>query len=132
MSVKKVFIHCLLCILPAMVVSAQSQFSADAFMQFREANKTLTTEGLLQQYPAPTTYYSHRMETPDVSAVAWYDSIDAAYHLTGDEKTLLEKHDFMVTERLSFYSWINAYRTSPFFSVPILSFIPCTRRMTKC
>src|SRR6056297_1107017 len=100
---------CLISMLLAAPVKGQSGFNPEDYMDFREENKDLTATRLLEKYPAPTTYYSHRVNSPDLSGIAWLDSIDRVYTLTPDEKELLKKHDFMVTDRLRYHSWISAF-----------------------
>ncbi|MDF1571512.1 MAG: DUF3160 domain-containing protein [Bacteroidales bacterium] len=101
-------------ILAAMVgipvmLAGQSGFSPEAYMQFRQENRGLTTAELLQQHPPQTTYYSSRKYPVDLSQVAWFDTIDQAYAFTKDERALLETNKFMVTERISSDSWLDAY-----------------------
>ena len=103
------FTSCLLSMVLTAPVNGQSGFNPEDYMDFREENKDLTTNELLDKYPAPTTYYSHRVNAPDLSGIAWLDSIDRVYEITPDEKELLKKHDFMVTDRLRYHSWISAF-----------------------
>lgn len=100
---------CLISMLLAAPVNGQSGFNPEDYMDFREENKDLTATRLLDKYPAPTTYYSHRVHAPDLSGIAWLDSVDRVYTITPDEKELLKKHGFMVTDRLRYHSWISAF-----------------------
>jgi len=99
--------YLLIMMLPS-AIFAQSDFSPEDYMEFREQNKNLTTDQLLEQYPARTTYYSHRQYEMDLNSIPWFDSIDAIYKLTGQEKSLLRKNNFMVSERLSDKTWIGS------------------------
>ncbi len=78
-------------------------------MNFREQNKTLTSSELLGQNPPATTYYSSRKYEPDLKQIAWFDSLDQQFSFTEDEKALLKSNYFMVSERLSHLSWLEAF-----------------------
>ncbi|MDA3822868.1 MAG: DUF3160 domain-containing protein [Bacteroidales bacterium] len=103
----KKFIFILLLIIP-MGVMSQSQFSPKEYMDFREANKSLTTQDLLDLYPPQTTYYSSRTHEPDLTTVSWFDSINHQYDFTSEEMGLLRQNYFMVSERLSYPNWIGS------------------------
>ncbi len=104
---KKWLTAVLVCI-PA-ILAAQSDFSAEAYMQFREQNKHLTTSELLQQHPPRTTYYSSRKHPVPLEQITWFDTINREYSLTKDEKALLETNKFMVSERLKGSSWLGTF-----------------------
>lgn len=97
-----------LILIPALL-SGQSGFSSEAFMQFRKENKDLTTTELLQQHPPQTTYYSSRKHPVLLATVPWFDTIDQVYALTPDEKALLATNKFMVSERLTAETWLEAF-----------------------
>lgn len=88
---------------------AQSGFSPSEYMQFLEDHRDYTASGLLEDYPARTTYYNEREVPTQLAGVAWFDSIDLRFQLTPDEKRMLEKHQFMVSERLMTYDWASAF-----------------------
>lgn len=90
-------------------VMGQSGFTPEAYLDFVEQNADLTATELLEQYPAKTTYYSSRQHPYDLNNIPYYDSIDKKYAFTSGEEALLGNHGFIVSERLSYLSWINAY-----------------------
>ncbi len=97
-----------LCLIMFSGLSAQSQFTPADYLEFIESNRTLDADGLLQKYPAQTTYYSSRSNPAELDNVPWFDAINGKYSLTSDEIELLEQNFFVVTERLQFNTWIGA------------------------
>jgi hypothetical protein len=89
--------------------SAQSNFSPDAYIQFREAHINYTGEELLNDHPAKTTYYSSRQYPAELSVIPWYDSLNLHFQFTGDERELLKQNFFVISERLSFMDWPTAF-----------------------
>lgn len=90
-------------------VMAQSNFSPEAYMQFRNQHRNYTAQELLSDHPVRTTYYSQRQQPETLTAIPWYDSLDSHFHFTADEKGVLSQHCFMVSERLSSMSWAEAF-----------------------
>lgn len=84
---------------------AQS-FSVDAYKQFLEKNKNMSTKELLSMYPAGTFVESLAL---DIDKAEYMDSINTHYSLTAGEKALLAKHGFVITERLSKPTFVEAY-----------------------
>jgi hypothetical protein len=81
------------------LVSAQSipDFDMTAYKSFLAAHPEMSSDQLLSLHPAgpfknmaPTTY----------STARYFTSIDSIYKLTPDEKTLLGRNGFVVTERV--------------------------------
>ncbi len=79
------------------LVFAQDEFNVDAYNSFLEQNKNLSAQEILQMYPAGN--FSAEVKTAAVPE--YFDSVKQKYNLTGDEISLLNKHGFTVTERLS-------------------------------
>ena len=78
------------------------QFSIDAYKAFLNSSKNLTPQELYALHPAGV----FRAGVPiDVSGAAYLDSVSLKYGLTDDEKALLAKNGFVVTERLSYGSF---------------------------
>ncbi len=74
------------------------QFSIDAYKAFLNSSKNLTAQELYGLHPAGV----FRFAVPtDMSGAAYLDSVSLKYELTDDEKSLLAKNGFVVTERLS-------------------------------
>jgi len=90
-------------------MGAQSNFSGEAYMQFRDNHKNYTSKQLLGDYPPQTTYYSSRQYPANLSAIPWYDTLNSHFRFTDDEKGMLEKNFFMVSERLEYMDWASAF-----------------------
>lgn len=78
-------------------IGTAQQFSLDAYEQFLASHKDMTRDQLLSLYSAGL--FKSQAQT-DYSSTAYFDSIDAKYNLTADEKSLLAKNGFVVTERM--------------------------------
>jgi len=89
--------------------SAQSQFSPDTYMQFRDSHKDYTATEIIHDHPPLTTYYSSRFYPADLSAIPWYDTLDRHFDFTPDEQDMLRENFFMVSERLSSLDWASAF-----------------------
>ena len=86
--------------------TARSQsFSVDEYERFLEENRGMTSGQIEEMYGAGTF-------TTDVgakfAASVWADSINRVYDLTDYEKSLIARHGFMVSERLTFPSFGDA------------------------
>lgn len=93
----------------AAAMFSQSQFEPGSYLDFIESNKSLDANGLIQQYPAQTTYYSSRTYPAELEKYPWFDTINKRFELTEDECGYLKQNYFMVTERLQYLSWTDAY-----------------------
>ena len=87
--------------------SASAQdFDPDAYAAFLEAHADLSGADLARIHAAGTFLDA----SPAVAASALYrDSLDLHYELTEDEEALLDRHGFMVTERLQPLSFANGF-----------------------
>ena len=90
-------------------VLAQSNFSVEAYRQFLTDNQNLSADALLTRYAPPHPYYTETAADTVLDGFAYMDTVRLLYGLTDDEVDLLQKHHFMVTERLSFYSFGEAF-----------------------
>jgi len=81
-------------------------FDVDAYRQFLESHRDMSAEQLRSTYPAGS--FAKEAKTNPPTAL-YFDSIDAHYALTTHEKSLLEKHSFVVTERLHADSFGDAF-----------------------
>lgn len=95
-----------LCLCAYTLPAFAQSFSVEAYKQFLEKNKNMTVEEMLEMYPAGKFVESLAL---DITEAQYLDSIDAHYLLTNDEKRLLEKHGFVVTERLNQPTFVQAY-----------------------
>ena len=89
--------------------SAQSQFSTEAYKQFRDSHRGYTATEIIDDHPPLTTYYSSRIYPADLSAIPWYDSLDRHFNFTQDEQEMLSENFFMVSERLHSFDWASAF-----------------------
>ncbi|MFH0759360.1 MAG: DUF3160 domain-containing protein [Bacteroidota bacterium] len=93
----------------SIMATAQSNFSPEAYMQFRETHKDYTATGIIGDHPPLTTYYSSRLYPADLSAIPWYDTLDRHFDFTPEEQEMLSENFFMVSERLSSMEWSSAF-----------------------
>lgn len=91
------------------LLQAQSNFSGEAYMQFREAHRDYTASEIIGDHPPLTTYYSSRQYPADLSAIPWFDSLHSYFQFTDDEQELLKNNFFMVSERLESMDWASAF-----------------------
>ncbi len=90
-------------------IQAQSNFSGEAYMQFRESHRNYSASELIGDYPPKTTYYASRQYPVNLKDVPWYDSLDNHFQFTADEQALLRNNFFMVSERLETMDWSYAF-----------------------
>ncbi len=100
-------------------LQGQSTFSVDAYADFLENNQNLTTQKVLSFYPPPQQYYSSRTDTA-LSTFLYLDSIASLYQLTDSELSLLKKHHFMVSERLSYNCFGEAFHDVYAKDMPVM------------
>ena len=86
-------------------INFAQNFSVEDYQTFLNSHQNLTSEKLLQMYPANN--FLENINGSSESAL-FIDSIDADYNLTDYEKSLLENQGFMVSERLSKISFGDA------------------------
>lgn len=100
----------LLCVLfllcPGLQPLTAQQFSLENYEKFLREHNSMTVEQLFEMYPAGT--FGDSVGVP-LHSVRFRDSIDNYYHLTTDEKALLDRHSFVVTERLTAPTFVKAY-----------------------
>src|SRR3989304_1413086 len=93
-SLSKIFI---ISILLNSSTKAQN-FNVNDYMDFLSQHQNMGTEELLSMHPAGN--FLDKILVNDEEAL-YFDSIDAYYNLTEFEKSLIQDHGFMVSERLS-------------------------------
>jgi hypothetical protein len=81
-------------------------FSLESYKNFLSAHRDLSTSDLAFLHSAGR--FTGKIAA-DFSTAAYFDSINAAYRLTGDELSLLRDHGFVVTERLQRNSFGEAF-----------------------
>ncbi len=73
-------------------------FDLTLYQQFLQNHRNMQTQDLLQMHPAGIFEDNINLNYQDVF---YFDSIDAKYNLTEFEKSMIQDHGFMVTQRLS-------------------------------
>ena len=109
MKTKKMFVLVtgILFCLPILVF-AQSNFSVENYQQFLADNKNMESSELLSQFAPKNSYYKEIDNGFVVDQFSFLNSIISQYHLTEAELDLLKKHQFIVSERLSYDCFANA------------------------
>ncbi len=72
-------------------------FNLEDYTEFLQTHQNMSTEELLQMHPAG--YFTDQINTNYEDAL-YFDTLDAFYNFTDYEKSLIEDHGFMVSERL--------------------------------
>ena len=88
------------------VKAQSSNFNLEAYKQFLQSHQNLSAEALMQEYNAGKFVSSINQ---NYSSAVYFDSIDAKYHLTDYEKSLLQKNGFVVSQRLNAVSFGGAF-----------------------
>lgn len=87
---------------------AQSGFTRDGYSAFLGSVENMTLSRQLSEHAPGVPYFKGGIP-PSLEGVAWLDSVMLRYNLTDDELALLERNRFVVTERLSEYSFGHAF-----------------------
>ncbi len=74
-----------------------AQFNTDAYKDFLNQNENLTTQQLIDMHPAGLFNKTANINSENA---LYYDSVSIKYELTNDEKSLIAKNGFVVSERL--------------------------------
>lgn len=90
-------------------IQAQSTFSPDDYIEFRNNHLNYTSSQILAEHPPQTVYYSQRQSPADLTKVPWFDTLNRHFQFTDDEMSMLKQQHFMVTERNSAFSWTDAF-----------------------
>ncbi len=83
-----------------------SSFNLEAYKLFLSSHRDLSPADLASLHSAGR--FVGKIGA-DISAASYFDSINAVFHLTGDELSLLRDHGFVVSERLQRNSFGNAF-----------------------
>lgn len=98
-------------LLPLIVVLStnifpQSNFNIEAYKQFLQSHRNMTTEELLQMHPAGLFAGDQNLALTDTR---YLDSISIKYGLTAHELELLSQNGFVVSERMKKISFGQAF-----------------------
>jgi hypothetical protein len=89
-----------------MVYSQSGDFNIDLYKNFLTTHQDLSTEQLLEMHPAGL--FEKKINSSWHSAL-YHDSIETKFELSEDEISLINKHGFVVTSRLSSESFGNQF-----------------------
>jgi len=78
-------------------ISLSQVFNLNDYIQFLQQYQDMSTEELLQMHPAGVFTDQINMNVDDA---LYFEQVDSFYNLTNYEKSLIEDHGFMVSERL--------------------------------
>lgn len=101
----KHFVLPLLVSLICCVAARAQQFDRDAYRRFLQESQTMTSQQLQASHPVDPFRRTARVR---LANALYGDSIAQQFALTDYEKSLIEKHGFMVSERLSYPSFGSA------------------------
>ncbi len=105
----KSLIYFLLLFFLSFPVRAQSTFSLQQYRQFLQQNQNLEYDQLLAAHSPKAPYFSATTVDTNLSRFAYLDSVQQKFGLSSGEKALLRRHHFVVTERLSYESFGQAF-----------------------
>lgn len=88
------------------VIPASGQFDTKKYEKFLEDNKALTADAIQKKYDAGLFEQSLNV---DYSAANYFYQTDTTFRFTPQEKDLLSRHSFMVTERVSYPSFVAGF-----------------------
>lgn len=115
MRVRFLLLCCI--VLPLFFARATAQtFSVEAYKQFLQENSSLSPEGLESMHNAGRFKGE---AASSFSSAAYANEIDKVFELTDYEKSLINKHGFMVTERLTYPSFGDAFHNVFIKDLPV-------------
>lgn len=91
-------------------------FSLEEYKQFLSSHQNMSSSQLLQMHDAGIFKEDISQTTDDAD---YFDSLKIKYNFTEYEKDLIKKHGFMVSERLSFDSFGEAYKDIFWKDMPV-------------
>ena len=92
-----------------MLLFAQNNITTQQYYQFLQSHQNVTTDEILTQFAPETSYFSGIQSDSSLQQTAFLDSVREKLNLTPDEWTHLENFHFMVTERLSYPTFVDAF-----------------------
>lgn len=94
---------------------ALGQFNEKNYLDFRESVKDMSFDELKNLNAIPNQqYYKGYNLTPNANEIVYLDSVTQKLKLTKEELDLLMQNHFVITERLSDFSFGNAYQYQVF------------------
>ena len=105
-NLKVLFAYFILFIFPNNTFAQTNDFDISEYQQFLDQNENMTTSQLLDMHPAGNFNADLNLSW---ESTLYHDSIEIALNLTDYEKSLLQKHGFVVTERLKKESFVQQF-----------------------
>ncbi|OGU41856.1 MAG: hypothetical protein A2X61_01550 [Ignavibacteria bacterium GWB2_35_12] len=102
---RKIFTLLVMLVALSGLVLAQN-FSLESYKNFLKTHENMTTDEMYSLYP---TGLFNKTVKYEPGTAKYFDTINTKYSLTDFEKQLIDEHGFMVSERLSYKSFWNAY-----------------------
>lgn len=97
--------YCTIFVFLMCFATSAAQFDIEAYTNYLSTHKNMSASDLLLEYPAGNFLET---ATTDFSKAQYSDSIKSKYKLTNYEISLINKHGFMVSERLNNGTFIQA------------------------
>jgi len=92
-----------------MLLFAQNNITTQQYYQFLQSHQNVTTDEILSKFSPETPYFSGIQSDSLLKQTVFLDSVGEKFNLTPDERTHLKNFRFMVTERLSFTTFGEAF-----------------------
>ncbi len=109
MKAASLIVSLFLCCILLFPLHSQSTFSADDYAVYLQQNKDLSFQDLQTGFPLENEYYKGFDQEVVPSAYDYFEKINAAYQVTDAEMALLKRNRFMITERLNYDCFGNAF-----------------------
>ncbi|MBK8660442.1 MAG: DUF3160 domain-containing protein [Ignavibacteriales bacterium] len=114
----KTLIFTILLIFTLPLHSQNPNFTLQSYIEFLQSHQNLSSAQILEMYP---TGEFNSGVTPFAGNILYHDSISTKYNLTEYERSLINQHGFMVSERLSYPTFLSA--TSDIFHKDLPLFV---------
>ena len=92
-----------------LLLFAQNNITIQQYYDFQQSHRNITTDEILAQFAPEKAYFSGIQSDSSLKQTAFLDSVEKKFKLTPDEWTHLKNFRFMVTERLSYPSFGEAF-----------------------
>ncbi|NOX89994.1 MAG: DUF3160 domain-containing protein [Calditrichaeota bacterium] len=106
------------CLLPSIAIS-QSNFDINAYSRFLQENRNLTYEQLQAEFTPKFDYYKGLEQGTNLDQFLYFDSVKIKFGLTEQEIELIKLNQFVVTERLNFNCFGEAFHSIYIKDLPV-------------
>jgi hypothetical protein len=101
-------------------LSGQADSVAEEYYNFLNSNKDLSYPESAAMYPLNATYYQAIPDPEYLNSFEFLDSVKIKYNLSSAEQEMLAKNGFVVTERLSYETFVSALSNIYFKDLPVM------------